>query len=99
MSAAQRQQWYRIGDVCYSGVCNTSKEWLLVGRKFEGAGRFEEAAQCYCRAIRLNPHCPAYYYRLGIVQCEIADWAGQCTMQEGDQVAAADRAGSLLTAL
>jgi tetratricopeptide (TPR) repeat protein len=76
MSAAQRQAWYRVGDTSHAGSCNTSKDWLLVGRKYEAKQMHEEAAQCYSRAIRLNPHCASYYFRLGCVQCELSEWQG-----------------------
>lgn len=74
MSAAERQQWYRIGEEVYDHVCSTSKDWLLVGRKYENRKCYDEAAQAYSRAIRLNPHCASYYFRLGCTQCELGEW-------------------------
>jgi tetratricopeptide (TPR) repeat protein len=76
MNAAERQAWYRVGDESFDHICTNSREWCLVGRKFENRKQFEEAAQSYCRSIRLNPHCSSYYFRLGCVQCELGEWNG-----------------------
>lgn len=74
MSAAERQAWYRIGGDNHDATCRTSKDWMMVGRKYENKKKFEAAAQAFCRAVRLNPHCASYYFRLGCVQCELTDW-------------------------
>lgn len=75
MNAPERIAWYKIGEESFDAVCTNSKEWLLVGRKYENKKQFEEAAQAYSRAIRLNPHCPSYYFRLGCTQCELGEWS------------------------
>ena len=76
MSAVERLQWFRIGEDNWDAQCRTSKDWLVVGRRYQNSREWESAARAFSRAIRLNPSCPAYYFRLGCVQCEQHDWSG-----------------------
>lgn len=76
MDAEERAQWFRVGGVRFDAVCHTSRDWCVAGRRFENKRDMSAAAACYSRAIRLNPHCAPYYFRLGCVQCELEEWGG-----------------------
>src|SRR5258706_4614004 len=45
-----------------------------LGNAYFKEGRFEEARQCYYKAIEINPNISVYYENVGLASDELSEW-------------------------